>query len=123
MMVVQDYVGSRQILDDLSPALNLREIYSTLQADWFARLKPLPAFRRFLTGKVFSEGLMAPVSEENLLDYWRKMASVKFDMTTGIATLQVKAFSAGNPFGLRRLFWNLVKTWLTNSPIDLWRMP
>jgi capsular polysaccharide transport system permease protein len=54
----------------------------------------MPSFRRFLTGKVFTEGLMAPVSEEDLLDYWRKMASVKFDMTTGIATLQVKAFSA-----------------------------
>jgi capsular polysaccharide transport system permease protein len=94
MLVVQDYVGSRQILDDLSPMLNLREIYSTRQADWFARLKPLPSLRRFLTGKVFTEGLMAPVSEEDLLDYWRKMASVKFDMTTGIATLQVKAFSA-----------------------------
>ena len=94
MLVVQDYVGSRQILDDLSPMLNLREIYSTRQADWFARLKPLPSFRRLLTGKVFTEGLMAPVSEEDLLDYWRKMASVKFDMTTGIATLQVKAFSA-----------------------------
>lgn len=94
MLVVQDYVGSRQILDDLSPKLNLREIYSTGQADWFARLKPLPSFRRILTGKVFSEGLMAPVSEEDLLDYWREMASVKFDMTTGIATLQVKGFSA-----------------------------
>jgi capsular polysaccharide transport system permease protein len=94
MLVVQDYVGSRQILNDLFPMLNLREIYSTRQADWFARLKPMPSFRRFLTGKVFTEGLMAPVSEEDLLDYWRKMASVKFDMTTGIATLQVKAFSA-----------------------------
>jgi len=94
MLVVQDYVGSRQILDDLSPKLNLREIYSTRQADWFARLKPLPSFRRLLTGKVFTEGLMAPVSEEDLLAYWRQMASVKFDMTTGIATLQVKAFSA-----------------------------
>jgi capsular polysaccharide transport system permease protein len=94
MLVVQDYVGSRQILDDLSPKLKLREIYSTRQADWFARLKPLPSFRRILTGKVFTEGLMAPVSEEDLLNYWREMVSVKFDMTTGIATLQVKAFSA-----------------------------
>jgi capsular polysaccharide transport system permease protein len=94
MLVVQDYVGSRQILDDLSPKLNIREIYSTRQADWFARLKPLPAFRRLLNGKVFSEGLMPPVSEEDLLAYWRKMASVKFNMTTGIATLEVKAFTA-----------------------------
>jgi capsular polysaccharide transport system permease protein len=94
MLVVQDYVGSRQILDDLASELNLREIYSTRRADWFARLKPEPAFRRLLNGKIFTEGLMATVSEEDLLDYWRKMASVKFDMTTGIATLQVKAFSA-----------------------------
>lgn len=94
MLVVQDYVGSRQILSDLEPRLNLREMYSTSHADWFARLKPLPSFRRLLTGKVFTEGLMAPVSEEDLLDYWRGMASVKFNMTTGIATLEVKAFKA-----------------------------
>jgi capsular polysaccharide transport system permease protein len=94
MLVVQDYVGSRQILDDLAPQLNLREIYSTSRADWFARLKPLPAFRRLLNGKIFSEGLMSPVSEEDLLHYWRKMASVKFNMTNGIATLEVKAFTS-----------------------------
>ena len=94
MLVVQDYVGSRQILSDLEPRLNLREIYSTSCADWFARLKPLPSFRRLLTGKVFTEGLITPVSEEDLLDYWRGMATVKFNMTTGIATLEVKAFTA-----------------------------
>jgi capsular polysaccharide transport system permease protein len=94
MLVVQDYVGSRQILSDLEPSLNLREIYSTSCADWFARLKPLPSFRRLLNGKVFTEGLMAPVSEEDLLDYWRGMATVNFNMTTGIATLEVKAFTA-----------------------------
>ena len=94
MLVVQDYVGSRQILSDLEPRLNLREMYSTSLADWFARLKPLPSFRRLLTGKVFTEGLMAPVSEEDLLGYWKSMARVNFNMTTGIATLEVKAFTA-----------------------------
>lgn len=94
MLVVQDYVGSRQILDDISGEVDIRTIYSPQTADWFARLKPLPHLRRLINGEVFSKGLSGRISEEDLLSYWRKMVSVKFDMTTGIATLKVKAFSA-----------------------------
>jgi capsular polysaccharide transport system permease protein len=94
MLVVQDYVGSQQILKDLQGKVDIRSIYSTNRADWFARLKPMPALRRVLNGQVFNKGLMGSISEEDLLEYWKKRVAVKFDMTTGIATLTVKAFSA-----------------------------
>lgn len=94
MLVVQDYVGSHQIIQDIGSDVDIRAMYSTEEADWIARLKPAFHFRRLLNGEVFSKGLRGPVSDEQFLAYWRSMVSVKFDMTTGIATLQVKAFTA-----------------------------
>lgn len=80
MMVVNDYISSQQILADIEPKLDVRALYANQRADWLARLRPP------------SEG--GPISKELLLEYWRKMVRVHFDVTTGISTLEVRAFSA-----------------------------
>jgi capsular polysaccharide transport system permease protein len=93
MLVVKEYVESAQILKDIEPQVDVRKLYSTPEADSFARLKEKPNYRRLLNGKVWSEGLFAPVTEEELLRFWNKMVVVNFDMTTGISTLEVRAFT------------------------------
>jgi capsular polysaccharide transport system permease protein len=72
--VVQQYIGSHQILADLPPGVSLDRIFATRRADWFSRLAPgLPP-------------------EQQLL-YWRKMVHPYFDLSSGVITVQVRAFS------------------------------
>lgn len=75
MFIVRDYILSHQILADLQPEVDIRAIYSNPQADDLVRLNPT-------------------VNNEDLLDYWRGMVSVRCDMTTGITHLGVRAFTA-----------------------------
>jgi len=72
--IVQKYVASRQLLEDIKPYLNLRKIYSNPKADWWARLNP-------------------DVPEERMLDYWQSMVVVNFDIASGLAELDVHAFT------------------------------
>lgn len=76
MFIVQDYIQSPQILQDLKPSLDLRKIYGKPTADWLARLNP-------------------KISDEELLNYWHSMVNVQIDNTTGLGELTVRAFSAG----------------------------
>lgn len=78
MMVVNDYMASMQIIKDLAPSIDLRALYDTPWADSLARLTP-----------ALGETM---VSDERLLDYWRKMVSVHFDTSTGLSNLEVRAF-------------------------------
>jgi capsular polysaccharide transport system permease protein len=79
-MVVNDYIASMQIVKDLKPLVDLRRVYGTESADWWARLRP-------------ARGRNHP-SDEDLRDYWQKMATTKFDHTTGLSVFEVRAFSA-----------------------------
>jgi capsular polysaccharide transport system permease protein len=78
--IVNDYLASPQIVHDLAPRLDLRAMYTKSDIDWLARLKP-PLGQE-------------TISNETLLKYWRKMASVHFDMGTGISAFEVRAFTA-----------------------------
>jgi capsular polysaccharide transport system permease protein len=80
MMVVNEYIVSLQIIKDLKPLVDLRAIYDTPRADWWARLKP----------PYGSDS----VSDEDLRNYWQKMAAVHFDQTTGLSVFEVRAFTA-----------------------------
>lgn len=71
--VVQEYIGSREIIDTLQPKVDLRAVYARPEADWLAALDP-----------------DEPI--EQVVKYWRKRVDVSYDMTTGITTLQVAAF-------------------------------
>jgi capsular polysaccharide transport system permease protein len=55
-------------------------MYATPTADWLARLKP-----------PYGENT---ISDEDLRNYWLKMATVHFDQTTGLSTFEVRAFTA-----------------------------
>jgi capsular polysaccharide transport system permease protein len=79
-LIVNDYLASPQIIQDLAARVDLRSIYDQENIDWLARLKPSWG----------SEG----ISNETLLKYWNKMTSVHFDTSTGISTFEVRAFSA-----------------------------
>ncbi len=72
--VVQQYIGSHQILADLPPGLSLDRIFANPRADWLSRLTPgLPPEKKLL--------------------YWRKMVHPYFDLSSGVITVQVRAFS------------------------------
>jgi capsular polysaccharide transport system permease protein len=72
--VVVQYLRSRQVLDDIAPRLDLDAIYARPEADWWARLR---------------EG--APAEER--LRHWRRMVEPQFDLTNGIVTVRVHAFT------------------------------
>lgn len=74
MFIVREYVGSRQLLEDIKPSVDLRKIYSNPNADWFSRAAD-------------------DLTEEEFLEYWRKMATVHYDATTGLAELRIQAFT------------------------------
>src|SRR6266849_578420 len=72
--VVADYIKSRELLDELSRSINLRALYSSQDVDWGARFD-------------------ATQPIEELVDYWRWMANVKFDSTSSIITVGIRAFT------------------------------
>lgn len=72
--VVLQYLKSRQILDDISERLDLESIYARPEADWWFRL-----------------GVGAPV--EDRLRHWRRMVEPYFDLTSGIVSVRVHAFT------------------------------
>lgn len=79
-LIVNDYIASPQIIDDLSSRVDLRAMYAKPEIDWLARLKPPWGWET--------------ISNETLLKYWRRMATIHFDTATGISTFEVRAFSA-----------------------------
>lgn len=75
---VDTYLHSRSALQAVQKRLNLRSIYSSPKADFFARY-PGP--------------LHADLAE-NLFDYYNDMTSIHLDSDTGIITLETRAFEA-----------------------------
>jgi capsular polysaccharide transport system permease protein len=92
-MVVNDYMGSLQIIKDLEPLVDLRAMYNTPKADWWARLRS-PWDRDF-------------ISDEDLFKYWQSMAVVHFDQTTGLSTFQVRAFTPEDANSLAKHVFDL----------------
>ena len=72
--IVTEYIYSRELVDELDKAINLRQIYNRDEADFLARA-----------------GLNRPI--ESFMDYWKSMVSVYFDSTEGIILLEVRAFT------------------------------
>ncbi len=71
--IVENFIGSRDLVGKIDDDLNLRKLYARPEADYFA--------------SVDSE---API--EDLVDYWREMVTTEFDKYSGIITLTVRAF-------------------------------
>jgi capsular polysaccharide transport system permease protein len=73
--VVIQYLKSRQVIDDIiASGVDLDAIYARADNDFLAHLRP-----------------HAPVEERQR--YWRLMVDPFFDMTTGIVSVQVRAFN------------------------------
>lgn len=73
--ILEEYVLSQGLVLKLDQKLNLRQHYQNDSADFFSRLKANP-------------------SNEDLLDYFRRVTSVRFDAATGIFGLEVRAYDA-----------------------------
>ena len=72
--VVVQYIASRAIVDDLSRTLDLQHMFSTVRADWPARLH-------------------LPVPIEDLVTYWRGQVDAFFDPADGTIVVKARAFA------------------------------
>ena len=72
--IVVKYIKSRAIVDAVNERIDLREIFSRPSIDYFSRLNP-------------------HASIEGLVDYWRGKVEPYFELTTGIVSVQVRAFT------------------------------
>jgi capsular polysaccharide transport system permease protein len=72
--IVVDYLLSRQAVADLQERIGVERLYAKPEVDWWAR---------------FDDGK----PREKFVDYWRWMVSANYDMITGLATAQVRAFA------------------------------
>lgn len=73
--VVTSFIESRAIVEALEQRIDLRTLYSTSDADWYARFnrdKPI----------------------EKFVKYWKSMTDVSIHVSSGIVTFSVRAFTA-----------------------------
>jgi capsular polysaccharide transport system permease protein len=78
---VVQYLGSRDVIDDLGKTLDLREMFSRAEADWLARLQ-------------------LPVSIEELVRYWKGQVDAFYDITNGTIVVRARAFTADDALRL-----------------------
>lgn len=79
--VVEQYIHSRAIVDDLDKTLDLRRMFSPPAADWLARLH-------------------LPVPIEELVRYWRGQVDAFFDPTNGTIVVRARAFAPQDALAL-----------------------
>lgn len=72
--MVTDYLTSQQAVEELQRRIKLETLYSKPEIDWWSRFDRSQPIERFV-------------------DYWKSMVSAQYDLITGIATAQVRAFS------------------------------
>jgi len=71
---VVQYLGSRDVIDELGKSLDLREMFSRPESDWLARLQ-------------------LPVSIEELVRYWKGQVDAFYDITNGTIAVRTRAFT------------------------------
>src|SRR5690606_10339979 len=72
--IINDYLQSQAIIEDVSKTVDLERIFNVSHADWLFRM-----------------GEDLPI--EDRLDYWNSMVDVTYDSTSGNLFVQVKAFT------------------------------
>jgi capsular polysaccharide transport system permease protein len=82
---VSDYIKSSQIIVDAmnEQSVDFRSFFSKPDVDFYYSVDPDMPFEKFVS-------------------YWRHMAHVEFNSTTGITTFRVKAFSAKDAYALSK---------------------
>jgi capsular polysaccharide transport system permease protein len=78
---VVQYLGSRDVIDELGKSLDLREMFSRPESDWLARLQ-------------------LPVSIEELVRYWKGQVDAFYDITNGTIVVRARAFRPDDALGL-----------------------
>lgn len=81
--VVVQYLRSRQAMDDVAQAVDLNTIYARAGEDPIARLTPGSA------------------AEDRLL-HWRRFVEPRFDLTSGVVTVDVSAFTPDDALAVAR---------------------
>jgi capsular polysaccharide transport system permease protein len=71
---VVQYLGSRDVIDELGKTVDLRGMFSRPEADWLARLQ-------------------LPVSIEELVRYWKSQVDAFYDITNGTIVVRARAFT------------------------------
>jgi capsular polysaccharide transport system permease protein len=79
--IIIDYARSRTIVESLETELDLRQIFARDDADYLSRFKK-----------------NKPI--EDLVRYWRKRVDASYEKTSGIITLEVRAFTPEDSFML-----------------------
>jgi len=79
--IVVQYITSRAIVDQLDGSLNLRQMFSPPEADWWARLP-------------------RPTSIEALVLYWRGQVDPFYDPANGTVVVRARAFTAAEALQL-----------------------
>jgi capsular polysaccharide transport system permease protein len=79
--IVTQFIASRAIVDELDPKLDLRRMFSTSAADWWARL-------------------WLPATAEQLVYYWQNQVDPFYDTSTGTIVVRVRAFAPGDALRL-----------------------
>jgi capsular polysaccharide transport system permease protein len=77
--IVVDYLSSRQVVEELQKRIDIEKLYSRSEIDWWGR------FDR-----------SRPV--EDFVRYWQSHITARFDMVTGIASAEVRAYSPSDAF-------------------------
>ena len=92
--MVMAYVGSAQILKDISKDIDIRKVYSSKDIDWFSRLKPSHNLFKRISGHKTRRTTTNAISDEDLLQYWtNKVTVVQGTTADNTTTLKVRAFS------------------------------
>jgi capsular polysaccharide transport system permease protein len=73
--MVTDYLTSRQVVDELQNQIDVRGLYSRPETDWISRFNSRQPMERFAL-------------------YWKRMVSATYDPITGLAIVEVRAFTA-----------------------------
>lgn len=71
--IINDYLQSQAVVEDLRDNLDLQAIFNREGADWLFRM-----------------GSDLPIEDQ--LSYWRKMVDVSFDSTSGVIYVEVRSF-------------------------------
>lgn len=83
--IVAQYLKSRAAMEDIHKIINLREIYTRPEADFWARLK-------------------SDATAEDFQTYWANMVSTSVEASSGILTAKVRAFRADDAQRLAEAF-------------------
>src|ERR1700722_18363265 len=81
--IVTQFIASRAIVDELDPKLDLRRLFTSPQADWWARL-------------------WLPASIEQLVYYWQNQGDPFYAPSTGTIIVRARAFAPDDALVLAR---------------------